>query len=303
MRVQGRQATVHGLAGDDVGQGIALGRPQLEGRTHHVEFVNRLLGLKQPEGREEGQLTEAAKIEVLDAHHRRGVELGLKDVSFDAHYLTPADQRAIIYEPCEKCYSARGLRLLSRSLARLDAKRESFVLVDHGGNFILKPPSPPYPKFPENEDLTMRLATAAGIEVPLHGLVYASDGSRTYFIRRFDRVGRGAKLTVEDFAQLSGGTRQTKYDSSMEQVVLVIEGEELALPLQGKRRDLKRSTFVTYFAKERLGLTDKVINQELDRLKRASARFGEVIGVSFLSTVMQERYVALLGERRARLFE
>ena len=36
----------------------------------------------------------------------------------------------------------------------------------------------------------MRLAAAAGIAVPLHGLVYSKDGSMTYFIRRFDRVGK-----------------------------------------------------------------------------------------------------------------
>jgi serine/threonine-protein kinase HipA len=36
----------------------------------------------------------------------------------------------------------------------------------------------------------MRLAAAAGIAVPLHGLVYSKDGSLTYFIKRFDRVGK-----------------------------------------------------------------------------------------------------------------
>lgn len=69
----------------------------------------------------------------------------------------------------------------------------------------------------------MRLAGQAGIEVPFHGLVYAKGGSMTYFIRRFDRAARGAKLALEDFAQLSGRTRDTKYDASMERVVHVIQ--------------------------------------------------------------------------------
>ncbi len=163
----------------------------------------------------------------------------------------------ITYEPTEARYSARGLRLLSRSLtelhdlpftaaeqleeaaaradkisiqgvqpklsARLDARAGSFVLVDVGADYILKPPNPLFPALPENEDLTMRLAARAGIEVPLHGLVYARDGSMTYFIRRFDRVSRGAKLALEDFAQLSGRGRETKYDSSMEQVIGVLD--------------------------------------------------------------------------------
>jgi serine/threonine-protein kinase HipA len=53
--------------------------------------------------------------------------------------------------------------------------------------------------------------------------VYSKDGTKTYFIRRFDRAGRNKKTPVEDFAQLSGKDRETKYDSSMEQVISLIE--------------------------------------------------------------------------------
>ena len=42
-------------------------------------------------------------------------------------------------------------------------------------------------------------------------------------IRRFDRVGKGQKLAAEDFAQLLGRDRMTKYDASMEKLVDVIE--------------------------------------------------------------------------------
>ena len=69
----------------------------------------------------------------------------------------------------------------------------------------------------------MRLAAMIGLEVPLHGLVYSKDGSFAYFIRRFDRIGRGGKLPLEDFAQLTGKDRDTKYRSSMEQVSAVID--------------------------------------------------------------------------------
>jgi serine/threonine-protein kinase HipA len=64
----------------------------------------------------------------------------------------------------------------------------------------LKPQNPQFRHLPENEDLSMRLAAAAGIAVPLHGLIYSKDGSMTYFIRRFDRVGNN-KIAVEDFSQ------------------------------------------------------------------------------------------------------
>ena len=59
--------------------------------------------------------------------------------------------------------------------------------------------------------MTMRLAELIGIKVPLHGMVYSKDNTMTYFIRRFDRVGRNRKIAVEDFAQLSGRDRETKY--------------------------------------------------------------------------------------------
>lgn len=102
--------------------------------------------------------------------------------------------------------------------ARLSPSLQKFELVDRNGKFILKPQVDAFRWLPENEDLTMRLAETVGIDVPLHGLLFSKDGSLTYFIRRFDRFGRKGKRSVEDFAQLAGATRNTKYDASMEQV-------------------------------------------------------------------------------------
>lgn len=98
-----------------------------------------------------------------------------------------------------------------------------FELVDRGGRFILKPNPPPYEEVPANEALTMTLAKHAGIKVPPHGLLPAIDGSWVYAIRRFDRAARGERLHVEDFAQLSGATRDTKYASSLEQIAKLVE--------------------------------------------------------------------------------
>jgi len=61
-----------------------------------------------------------------------------------------------------------------------------------------------------------------GIEVPVHGLLQNSDQTHSYFIRRFDRAGR-RKQPVEDFAQLSGASRDTKYDSSTERLIEIID--------------------------------------------------------------------------------
>lgn len=107
--------------------------------------------------------------------------------------------------------------------ARLNIKKSVFEIVDTGGQYIFKPQTTSYKEVPENEDLTMRLAESIGIEAPLHGLLYSKDESLTYFIRRFDRLGRNRKIPVEDFAQLSGKNRDTKYSSSMEKVASIIE--------------------------------------------------------------------------------
>jgi len=106
--------------------------------------------------------------------------------------------------------------------ARLNATQQCFELVDTQGTFILKPQSQDYQQAPENEDLSMRLAKEAGIVTPLHGLVYAQDNAMVYFIKRFDRV-KKQKIAVEDFAQLSGMSRDTKYNYSMEKLIKIID--------------------------------------------------------------------------------
>jgi len=163
----------------------------------------------------------------------------------------------ITYKPCgENRYSDAGLKLLSTELktlkdfeytaeeqrkeaynraskmsiqgvqpklsARLNIKDEKFEIVDKGGKYILKPQHHLYSQMPENEDLTMRLADEIDLEIPLHGLIWSKDGTLTYFIKRFDRKRQNDKVPVEDFAQLAGLSRDTKYNYSMEKVVDVI---------------------------------------------------------------------------------
>ena len=107
--------------------------------------------------------------------------------------------------------------------AVLSLKEGRVEIVDAGGRFILKPNPVPFEDVPANESLTMTMAAVAGIEVPPHGLVPTADGGWIYIIRRFDREGRNTRIPVEDFAQLSGATRDTKYDSSLERVAKVVE--------------------------------------------------------------------------------
>ncbi|MEZ5012290.1 MAG: HipA domain-containing protein [Bacteroidales bacterium] len=164
----------------------------------------------------------------------------------------------ITYNPCgDSRYSEAGLRLLSAELtslkeleytaeeqreeafyraykmsvqgiqpklsAKLNIREEKFDIVDTGGRYILKPQHQYFPEMPENEDITMKLAGEIGLETPLHGLIWSKDNTLTYFIKRFDRKGQSDKVPVEDFAQLAGLTRETKYQYSMEKIVGLID--------------------------------------------------------------------------------
>jgi serine/threonine-protein kinase HipA len=103
--------------------------------------------------------------------------------------------------------------------ARLNVREGRMEVVDTGGRYILKPQHDYFPEMPQNEDLTMRLADVIGLNIPLHGLIWSKDNSLTYFIRRFDRKGQSEKIPVEDFAQLAGMTRDTKYEYTLEKIV------------------------------------------------------------------------------------
>lgn len=158
----------------------------------------------------------------------------LKDFPFSA-----AEQRQQAEAYASKL-SIQGVQ--SKMSAALSIKDEAFELVEKGGAYILKPQAEHYKEVPENEDLTMRLAKTIGIEVPLHGLIYSKDGTFTYFIKRFDRYGQRKKVHVEDFAQLSGESRHTKYESTMEKVAKVIE-KFCTFPAVEKLKLLQRTIF------------------------------------------------------------
>ena len=101
-------------------------------------------------------------------------------------------------------------------------KREKFEVVDRGGRYILKPQHAYFSQMPENEDLSMRLAAEIGLDVPFHGMIWSKDNSLSYFVKRFDRKGQNDKVPIEDFAQLAGLSRDTKYNYSMEKVIKLV---------------------------------------------------------------------------------
>lgn len=244
--------------------------------------------------------------------------------------------------------------------AQLKIKEGAFEIVDRNGHYILKPQSEHYPQLPENEAITMTLAETIGLEVPIHGLVYSNDGSMTYFIKRFDRIGHTDKLAVEDFAQLSLSSRETKYNSSMERIAKILNfcsfprieavklfkltlfnflvgnedmhlknfsvitrkgittlspsydllntsiavknpSEELALPLNGKKNNLRRKDFFEYYAKEQLLLNDNVIKNIVKEFNFSLPSWQALISRSFLTDDMKKKYLQLLHDRCERV--
>ncbi len=77
--------------------------------------------------------------------------------------------------------------------------------------------------------------------------------------------------------------------------------EEIALPLNGKKSNLRKRDFFEYFAVERLGLNQNVISNVVQEIQQAIPRWRELIGFSFLSRQMQENYLQVLKARCERL--
>ena len=142
---------------------------------------------------------------------------GLSDLNLLEY--TAEEQRKEAFNRAAKM-SIQGVQ--PKLSAILNIKNEKFDIVDRNGRYILKPQHLYFPQMPENEDLTMRLAEIMDLDVPLHGMMWAKDNTLTYFIKRFDRKGQNDKVPIEDFAQLAGLSRDTKYNYSMEKVVKLI---------------------------------------------------------------------------------
>ncbi len=90
-----------------------------------------------------------------------------------------------------------------------------FTIVDNKSNFIIKPQSNVYETLPENEDLSMHLASEFGIKTAKHCLIKMPSGKLAYITQRFERI-KEKKLACEDLCQLTETLTEHKYRSSYE---------------------------------------------------------------------------------------
>ncbi|NQV38264.1 MAG: HipA domain-containing protein [Candidatus Marinimicrobia bacterium] len=236
----------------------------------------------------------------------------------------------ITYEPCKGKYSKTGLAKLSPRLtelvdlpftaqeqrreaasratktsiqgvqpklsARLSVKSSSLEIVDIKGTFILKPQSDIFREVPENEDVTMKMAKILGIDVPLTGLVFSKDGSLSYFIKRFDRYGTNKKKHLEDFAQLTNNTRETKYNWSMEKLIPVIDSN-CTFPLIEKRKLFRRMLFCFLIGNEDMHLKNFSLIMH-DNIIELSPAYDLLNSTISMERATEEFALPLAGKKR-----
>lgn len=144
-------------------------------------------------------------------------------------FKAPQNDNLREYQEQTKRLSISGVQL--KYSLRLEGK--DLVLTDSSGQYILKPIPPATivlpDQAPENEHLTMQIAEQVyGIETAANGIIYFGDGQPAYITRRFDVRADGSRHLQEDFAQLSGKTKNTngdnfKYSGTYEEIGLLIK--------------------------------------------------------------------------------
>ena len=77
--------------------------------------------------------------------------------------------------------------------------------------------------------------------------------------------------------------------------------EEIALLLNGKKRDLTKEDLTTYYGLEKLHLTSKMIDEVLGQFSNHIDQWKVLINSSFLSEELKEKYTHVLNERKNNL--
>ena len=85
------------------------------------------------------------------------------------------------------------------------------------------------------------------------------------------------------------------YDMLSTALVMPEDTEELALALNGKKRKLKKSDFIT--AMQASGLEEKVVENIFRKFLKVKNKWFDFINLSFLSDDMKERYKSIIDEK------
>jgi serine/threonine-protein kinase HipA len=178
--------------------------------------------------------------EAMEKHHAGNVRPGndfdlLAALGTDlpgAVRVVPADGTAAIIEDTSKSkpkarFSLAGVQM-KLSVMKNTGKGGGLTLPmgDEHGQYIAKFPSMVFPGVSENEYANLALAAAIGMDVPERELVEKSDfegipeefntlsDGTVLLVKRFDRGIGGARIHVEDFAQVFGIYPSRKYEGA-----------------------------------------------------------------------------------------
>jgi serine/threonine-protein kinase HipA len=134
-------------------------------------------------------------------------------IDFDLKQLDELAKQIVI-----KSVAVTGVQpKLSLHLEQHKNEIPRLTIVGLHGDYILKPPSVEYHELPQNEDLTMHLASLAKIKTAQHCLIRLASGELAYITKRFDRNKHG-KVALEDFCQLTENLTEHKYRGSIENI-------------------------------------------------------------------------------------
>jgi serine/threonine-protein kinase HipA len=114
-------------------------------------------------------------------------------------------------------------------------------------------------------------------------------GNEDMHLKNFSLITKDRKISISPAYDLLNSTIAQKNTK-----------EEIALPLKGKKNNLTKNDFLNYFAAEKLGLNQNVIDGIIQEFHQIIPEWRKLIGFSFLSKQMQEKYIELLDQRCKR---
>ena len=89
------------------------------------------------------------------------------------------------------------------------------------------------------------------------------------------------------------------YDLINVHIVFPEDAEELALTLDGKKKNIRKQNFVQ--AMKSSGLDDKVMGNIFNKFKAVAKRWYDFIDISFLPLELKEKYKKEIAENLAKL--
>jgi len=89
------------------------------------------------------------------------------------------------------------------------------------------------------------------------------------------------------------------YDLVSTKIALPADKEELALPLNGKKRNIRQKDFIKFAVGQ--GIPEKAVENTFKRFGKVVEQFIPTIKISFLHIEMQEQLISLIEERKSIL--